>query len=631
LTAQGSQAELQTPYWRLEDTEQTRPGFWSLLKRLASAAQPVVHILRQAAPRSSWIVFLAQLCSGLVTAGSLLLTTGVLNQLLADGPNPERLRAALPAMLLLGGLFVVRMALDAAASIAKAHVAPKVRRMAEEELYRISLDVDLVAFDDAGFYDQLHRARDRGVLHIEGAVLSLVELCGATFAVLGAGIALLLLHPMLLGILLLALLPEALAVLAAARIQYAGMPLTVALTRQTQMMTELATQRESAAEIRVNQAQDYVLAEYRRYSTSLQNHMVSLGLAEARSTVLGRALSGLGLLTTFIALGLMLYAQWLNLAVAGTAIIAIRSASAALARLMLIANELFQKGLYISDYREFIDRSQHRIRATSGVDAPENPGRIDLNGVCFHYPDSRGRMALRDISLSIDAGQTIALVGENGSGKTTLAKLIAGLYQPTSGRIAWNHTDLREMAPRGIADRVAMVPQEPIRWPRSARENIRLGRHTRTDPGDQALLDAAKQSRAIDIIEDLPDGWQTLLSREFCGGQDLSNGQWQRLAVARGLFRDAPLVIWDEPTSALDAKAEQAVYESLRQIAQGRTVILITHRLASVRNVDKIFFLERGALTEQGRHEELLHANGRYAELYRLQTRLHDLQTTADA
>ncbi|MEO7324385.1 MAG: ABC transporter ATP-binding protein [Dokdonella sp.] len=626
MTAPASHAEFHTPYWRLDESEQTPSGFSALLRRLASAVHPVAHILRHAAPRAALVVFLAQLSSGAITAAGLLLTTRILGSLLGSGATPTRLQAALPTLLALVGIYMARLALDAATAVAKAHLIPKVRRVAEEELYRTSVRVDLISFDDPGFYDQLHRARDRGVLHIEGAVVSLVDVCGAVFAVAGAGIALLLLHPMLLAILLLALIPEGLATLAAARIQYAGMPRTVALMRQTQMMAELATQRESAAEIRLNQAQDYVLAEYARYATALQDHMVGLGLAEARATMLGRLLSGFGLLATFLALGAMLYAQWVNLAIAGTAVIAIRSASAALARLMQLTNDMVQKGLYISDYREFIDRSQQRVRARGSQDAPAKPGRIELSHVSFHYPGSLRRMALRDVSFAIEAGQTIALVGENGSGKTTLAKLIAGLYQPSHGCIAWDGIDLADIATHEIADRVSMVPQEPIRWPRSARENIRLGRHTRLDPHDEALLHAARQSRAIDVIERLPDGWDTLLSREFCGGQDLSGGQWQRLAVARGLYRNAPLVIWDEPTASLDAKAEQAVYESLRAMARDRTVILITHRLASVRNVDRIFFLESGALVEQGRHQDLLQLGGRYAGLYRLQTRLHGLK-----
>jgi ATP-binding cassette subfamily B protein len=518
------------------------------------------------------------------------------------------------------------MIIDAAMLSAKAQLVPKVRRAAEEQLYRSSLEVELESFDDPDFYDQLHRARERGVMHLEGATGSLVDALGASFSVVGAAVALCWLHPLLLLILVLALLPEGWSALNAARLQYGGMATTIALTRKTEMIAMLATQRETAPEIRANQAQDYVLSEYSRCATDLQNHLVSLGMAEARSMTVGRVLSGLGLIGTFVALGFMLQFQWLDLAISGTAIIAIRSTTASLATLVKMAHELFEKGLYISDYREFIEQSSLRRRPPKNINAPPRPGRIELHEIGFKYPGERGCVALNNVSFTIEEGQTIALAGENGSGKTTLAKLIAGLYRPTSGRITWDGIDIVELDPVSLADRVVMVQQQPIHWPRSAKDNVRLGRHTRVDPNADALVKAAEGSRALEVIEGLPERWETLLSREFKGGQDLSAGQWQRLAVARGLYRDAPVVIWDEPTAPLDAKAEHAVYESLRKLASDRTVILITHRLASIRNADRIFFLDRGMLLEQGDHDELLRMNGRYAELYRLQTELHGIE-----
>jgi ATP-binding cassette subfamily B protein len=626
LSTQAAQAELQTPYWRLDGASRKQSGLLALMRRLAMAVRPVLGILRRAAPTSAIVIVATQLLSGAATAWALLLTTHVLGRLLGSGASPERLRAALPGLLVLCVVHLIRMALDAGMLSAKARLVPKVHRLAQEDLFRVSLQVDLASFDDASFYDQLHRARDRGVLHIEGATSSLVEALSAVFAFVGAAVALLWLNPMLLGILLLALLPEGWAAINAARMQYAGLETAIALLRQAEMITDLATERESAPEIRANQVEDYVLAEYARCSTDLQNHQVELGLAEARTTTMGRFLSGLGLVGTFVALGLMVHAQWLDLAVAGTAVLAIQSASASVVRLLQVAHELFEKGLYISDYVEFVERSKQRSRPHKSTPAPANPGLIELDQVSFRYPGGDGHRVLRGISLAIEAGQTIALVGENGSGKTTLAKLIAGLYQPDSGRISWDGIDLQDMASASRADRVVMVQQDPIRWPRSARDNVRLGRHARVDPDAAAFLEAARQSRAQEVIDGLPEGWNTLLSPEFRGGRDLSAGQWQRLAVARGLYRDAPLVIWDEPTAPLDAKAEHAVYESLRLLSRNKTVILITHRLASIRNADRIFYLERGALVEQGRHEELLEMGGRYAELYHLQTRLHGLE-----
>jgi ATP-binding cassette subfamily B protein len=622
LNAEGAE-RLHLPYWRLAASDGAGDARWSLRRRLALAARPVSVILRRAAPRAAAAILAAQLIGAVATAAALVVASAVLARLLEPGTATVRLAAAWGPLLLLAALLVLRIGLDAATAVARAHIGPKARREAEQSLFRATLHVDLASFDDPDFYDQLQRARDRGVLHLEGALTALVGTGSAGLSVAAAAAALFYFHPVLPLVLLLAIAPEAWGALTAARIQYGGMATTVSLTRQCEMMAELATQRPSAAEIRANQAEAYVLAEYAAAAEALQDHLVGLGVREAKAVALGRLLSAVGLAATFAALALMIQAGWLGLAVAGGAIIAIRTAGTSLSFLVVTGHELLEKALYISDYRDFLERAERRISSPGGKAAPAAPREIRLERVCFAYPGASGRPAIRDLTLTIKAGETVALVGENGSGKTTLAKLIAGLYRPTGGSIAWDGVELSDIAPESLADRVAMVLQEPIRWPRSARDNVRVGRFRRADPGDVQLSRAALQSRAAEVVERLPRGWQTLLSRQFRGGHDLSAGQWQRLAVARGLYRDAPLVIWDEPTAPLDAKAEHAVYESLRRLAEDRTVVLITHRLASVRNADRIFFLEAGSLAEQGTHAELLALGGRYAFLYNLQLKLY--------
>jgi ABC-type multidrug transport system fused ATPase/permease subunit len=396
-----------------------------------------------------------------------------------------------------------------------------------------------------------------------------------------------------------------------------------ALSRRQWTLGLLTTGREAATDLRSYQAEPFVLGEYHQVAGAMQAAETRVELEQARVQAIGRALAGLGSAATFGTLALLLHAGWIALAVAGGSALAIRTATSAIGRLVVAANQLFEQGLYVRDYQDFLADAERRSRPAGGLPSAGGPEHIDLDRVCFRYPGSADvRPAISEVSLSIQAGRTVALVGENGSGKSTLAKLIAGLYLPTAGEIRWDGRPLRELDPRAVAAQVVVVSQNPMRWPHTARTNVRLGRHDRIDPDDVELAAAAMLARADEVIAGLPDGWQTMLSKEFRGGYELSGGQWQRLAIARALFRDAPVLICDEPTAPLDAHAELAVYESLRRLADGRTIVLISHRLASVRHADQILVLHRGRIVERGRHEELMAAGGRYSRMYTVQAKL---------
>lgn len=614
--------QVHSPYWHLADPGRT--SLWRMVGRFPVTVRPIVAIIWQAAPRRAGLVLGLQLASGLAAAFGLLATRTVLDELLLAGPTAERVLAALPTVAVVALAFTARGGLDAVVAFARAGIGPAVRRLAEERMLAAALDVELTAYDDAGFYDRLHRARDRGLSELEVATGNLVELLGALLAVAAASSAMGVLHPALLPLLLLSMAPEGWAVLRSAQLGYAFVTRTVTLDRRVRMVSELATEREAAAEVRACQAAPFVLSEYRQVADVLRNEQTGLEVARARATTTGRATAGAGVALTFGLLGLLLYAGWIPLAVAGAAIVAIRLARSSLTRLVLAGNLLLEQGLYVADYQQFLADARGRTRPAADRPAPAVPCEIELSGVGFRYPGSTtGPAALAGIDLTIRAGEAIALVGENGSGKTTLAKVLAGLYRPTTGRVRWDGVDAGQLDPESLADRVVMMQQEPVRWPNDVRTNIRAGRHDRADPEDRELHRAAAQAHLDEIVARLPRGWQTLLSKQFRGGHELSGGQWQRLAVARGLFRDAPLLIWDEPTARLDPAAEFAVYEALRALARNRTVVLITHRLASVREADRIYLLHQGRIVEQGSHAELLAAGGRYAAMFQLQQRMY--------
>jgi ATP-binding cassette subfamily B protein len=262
-----------------------------------------------------------------------------------------------------------------------------------------------------------------------------------------------------------------------------------------------------------------------------------------------------------------------------------------------------------------------RLRLPGTRPAEGLPAReIRFEGVRFRYPDQVDD-TLRGVDLAIPAGRSLAIVGENGSGKTTLIKLLARLYDPTEGRVLVDGVDMRELDARAWQRRVAAVFQDFVMHALPAAENVGFGAVERL--GDRAaLVEAARRAGALEIVERLPKGWETVLSRRYTGGVELSGGEWQRIALARALFAAAAgagVLVLDEPTAHLDARAEAAFYESFLELTRGCTAIVISHRFSTVRRADSIVVLERGLVVEQGSHEALVAMGGRYAGMFRLQ------------
>src|SRR5918996_557700 len=279
---------------------------------------------------------------------------------------------------------------------------------------------------------------------------------------------------------------------------------------------------------------------------------------------------------------------------------------------------LYEDHLFLSSLYEFLDLERRVVEPSRPrpVPRPLRSG-IVFDGVSFQYPTS-SRKVLQDVTLTVRPGEHVALVGVNGSGKTTLVKLLCRLYDPTAGAITVDGIDLREFDSAALRREIAVVFQDWVAYHVSAHDNVWFG-DPRPDCGQARVRQAACDSGADEVISRLRKGYDTVLGKWFEDGEELSMGEWQKVALARAFVRHSQIVVLDEPTSFLDVEAEHEVFTRFRQLAEGRSTILISHRLSTVRMADCIYLLEDGRIAESGRHDELIRRGGTYARMFETQ------------
>ncbi|EFE70136.1 conserved hypothetical protein [Streptomyces viridosporus ATCC 14672] len=593
-------------------------GFRAMITRLPALLASSLRLALQADRRAARTVLAAEVGRGLAQAVSLLAVNSVLGRLLGGGPIEERLHDAVPALVAVAAVMLVAALLRAASTYATGRLEPKVERVATELYLERAAAVELAAIEDHAFHKLLDTAQ-YGASSARRMIMYGARVINAMISLVAAAGVLTVLHPALLPLLATMTLPSAWSALTNARRRYASFHTWVQHARAGQLISRLLTEPEAAPEIRVHGVGPFLLRHFRAMSETAEAEQARLARLAARTGLIAATWTGLATVATYATLGGLLLAGAMALSVAGTAVIAIRTGSASLETLVLEVNQLHEEALFVGDLQRLYVEAAERAIPVGGLPLPEDPREIRFENVTFRYPGDAARPALDDVSLALPLGRIVALVGENGSGKTTLVKLLAGLYTPERGRILWDDVDAAAVDRHRLAERIAMVAQDFKRWPFTARVNVVLGRPS-APVSEERLAASIAEAGAEAVVADLPRGLDTLLARHFSGGHELSGGQWQRLGIARAAYRRGRILIVDEPTAALDARAELEVFDRIRALADsGQTVVLITHRLASVRHADLVHVLDQGKLVESGSPDELLAAGGLYAELYALQ------------
>ncbi|GAA2727211.1 ABC transporter ATP-binding protein [Actinocorallia aurantiaca] len=602
--------------WMAHSAELAETRMSTVARRLPALIAQALRLAWRANPRDTLIAIVFNLMAGVFTAFGLLATTEVLHALFAEGPTPDRVRGALPSLLLVGAAYTLQGALQTGAGWAQSRLDPQIERTVQNRLLELTTGVELAALDDSAFLDDLQRAESRGLVSAPMMVVHTIDVVTGFVGLAAAAGVLGVLHPALLPLLLLTAVPLCWASVRSARMGYLTQLALASSRRRRWILSDLMTSRQQAAEVRSFTVRDVLLRQYDELASRERDVELVLARRQTLVKATGDGLQGLATVAVYVALGYLLWRGSVPLAVAGAAVLAIRTGKTSLANLVYAVNRCYEDGLYFADYLNFCDQAENRApkRAAELPAPPEAFEVIRAEDVTFTYPGA-DTPSLHGVSVELRRGEVVALVGENGSGKTTLAKILAGLYDPEGGEVRWDDLSLWQVDPARLRERIAVIAQDHTHWPMTARQNVIMGRPDLPEAVDAAIA----SSGADEVIAELAHGYDTLLDRRFDGGAELSGGQWQRLAAARGFYRDEPLLICDEPSAALDARAEHALFERIRAHADGRTVLLITHRLASVRHADRVYVLEQGKVVEHGDHGSLMAAGGLYAELYTLQ------------
>lgn len=559
-----------------------------------------------------------RLVQGLLPLAVLYLTKLLIDTMTEALRIPTDDHSLTRILALLGGIVgvaVVTAMLTAVGGLMSRIQAQTVTDHMYARLQAKSVEVDLEYYENAQYQDTLHRAQQEAPYRPTAILNALLQLGQNTISLVAMGVVLWWLHWGVIPVLILAAIPYFVVRLQQSNRLYAWERERTPLERKAWYVHMLLTQAVAAKEVRLFDLGARLRQWFLDARVTLRRERIALERRWALSASVAQLIGVTGIFGVYSFVAVRTLQGQFTVGDLVICFQAVQRASGFLESVGQSVANLYENNLFLTTLNEFMG-IRSRLPTSVSPKAFPRPMKqgIVFDHVSFQYPSDE-RMAIRDFNFSIKAGEHVAFVGANGAGKTTLVKLLCRLYDPSRGRILIDGTDLRDYPIADVRSAVSGIFQDFVKFQFSARENIALGVRS-LDVDQFAVAQAAKQAGIHKTIERLPRGYDSLLGRLFDGGSELSIGEWQKVALARAIIRDSQILILDEPTSAMDAKAEAELFERFHELAQGRTAILISHRLSTVKMADRIVVVDQGQIVEEGTHDGLMRRQGLYATLF---------------
>ncbi len=598
--------------------------FRSALKHLG----PALQLVWQADSIAVLILGFLTLLSAILPLGQAYLGRFIVDSVLSSIRQNLGARAGLkatsPFLLAEFALIFLSVIITQYRSLSSEILNQKLGQLINSRIMLKASRLDLKYFEDAEFYDKMQNARKQAeyrVLAIMNASFLLLQnfLTLASFAIL-----ILTFSPWVSLLLFCATLPAFIAQTHYSQLQFRLQGWKAPEARRMTYYEHLLTVDSSAKEIKLFDLAEPLIKRHSDLFWKVFKEDKKLAGSRSLMSVLWGGVSSLSFYACYAWVVLQTVAQVITLGQMTLYLTSFRQLQGTFAGVFDNINRLFENGLFMQNLFGFLEMPERTSlplepQMTSHIQEPELDKSlgIEFRNVSFRYPQQES-WAIRHLDLKITPVQKVALVGENGSGKTTLIKLLTGLYQPTEGEIFLYGRALDSYSRVDLHRRIGVIFQDFVRYQLSLKENVGFGAIENWDNESQ-LNKAAAQGGAQDLVDSLPEKWDTMLGGWFQKGRELSGGQWQKIGLSRAFMRDSEIIVLDEPTSALDAAKEHEIFLRFKEITRDKMALLISHRFSTVRSADLIVVLNQGVIEEQGSHEQLMNRGGTYARLFTIQ------------